>query len=350
MGISHVSGSPESRAKAALAPLTVLCCGFLAAVLLFEITARTFFRAAHDHALPRRLVTLDDYLGWRLSRGVHVTHTTSDFEVDYAINSLGFRDEEPRPEADPRRFRILLYGDSQVFGWGVPNERRFSDRIEDRLESVEIWNMAVPGYGLDQQALAYGRDGADFDDGAVMLFLSQATLHRISFDYFYGIHKPSFRLRNDSELHLQPPKKGAGRAWLHRLPSWLYFPYVLDQALTRLEQRLGAGRLSAAESGPRQELVREILRLTLGRARSRQQRLIVLTDLSPPEEGPVQDACLKLQVELMKIRLPQERQALALGETDPHWNATAHELIAEQLVAQLAAFRRRIATPAGGSS
>ncbi len=322
-------------AKAVLTPLLLLLVGLLAALVLAEITARTFFAAARDQALPRSLVTLDDDLGWRLAKGVRVTHATTDFEVDYAVNSLGFRGDEPGTEPDPQRLRIALYGDSQVFGWGVPAEQRFSAGIESRLDSVAVWNLAVPGYGVDQQALAYERDGDDFEAGATLLFFSPATMHRIHYDYLYGIYKPSFRLRDGPELHLEPPRGRPTRDWLFRLPGGLYFPYMLDQAASRIELQRGTGRLTAAETGPTDRLMQEILRRTQHHARARQHRLMVLAELTAADR--LRQTCRELGVDLLTIRLPEERAALTISEQDPHWNVAAHRQIADQLAPQLAA-------------
>ncbi len=346
MRVAQVSGSPLARARSVLAPLAVLAAGLAAALALAEVTARVFFPAARDHALPRSLVVVDDVLGWRLAKGVRVTHATSDFEVDYAVNSLGFRDRERRREPPAERPRLLLYGDSQVFGWGVPAERRFSAELERRL-GLELWNLAVPGYGIDQQALAYDREG-DREAAAVVLLLSQATVRRVNFDYRYGIHKPSFRSRAGSQLRLEPPAGGPSRAWLFRLPGWLYLPYMLDQALSRVELRLGVGRLEVAESGPPNRLVRDILRFAGRRARSRQQRLMVLADLPPAEEKRLRRACRRLDLDWLTIRLPKEG-SLAISDSDSHWNAAAHELIAGQLAPQItAALRDREALPLPG--
>ena len=75
------------------------------------------------------------------------------------INSAGFRDVE-RSEHKPANVkRIAVLGDSVAFGWGVPREERFSDKLQAQLAQqpdgtdssttppgVQVWNFAVPGY------------------------------------------------------------------------------------------------------------------------------------------------------------------------------------------------------------
>jgi lysophospholipase L1-like esterase len=66
------------------------------------------------------------------------------------INAAGFRDID-RDEAKPDDVkRIAVLGDSVAFGWGVPREEGFSEKLQaltsNTTAGVEVWNFAVPGY------------------------------------------------------------------------------------------------------------------------------------------------------------------------------------------------------------
>lgn len=73
-------------------------------------------------------------------------------------NSIGFRGPNITPEKDPTTFRILVFGDSSSFGWGVNAEDSWSVLLQQALEEraggqkIEVANFAIPG-----DSSAYGR-------------------------------------------------------------------------------------------------------------------------------------------------------------------------------------------------
>lgn len=74
----------------------------------------------------------------------------------YALRTdgLGFRNN-PRPDNMPDcpRKKILFIGCSFTAGDGVPNENRFTDIVAASIDSVYVYNAAIPGTGNDQQLL-----------------------------------------------------------------------------------------------------------------------------------------------------------------------------------------------------
>lgn len=71
---------------------------------------------------------------------------TGDFNVDVNFNRHGLRDRDDI--ADARDGDILMVGDSFAFGWGVREQERLSERLEDYLSAtigVRVFNVAIPG-------------------------------------------------------------------------------------------------------------------------------------------------------------------------------------------------------------
>ena len=70
-------------------------------------------------------------------------------------NNLGFRDdEEYTSEKDPTKKRIVILGDSFMFGEGLDNKEIYTTQLRNILgNKYEIWNLGVPAYGTDQEAL-----------------------------------------------------------------------------------------------------------------------------------------------------------------------------------------------------
>jgi lysophospholipase L1-like esterase len=77
-----------------------------------------------------------------------------------AINSLGMRGDEPGPPRDDEQ-RLLVLGDSLVWGYGVEAEQTFPVLLQQRLRAagltITVGNAGVPGYGERHMALQMAR-------------------------------------------------------------------------------------------------------------------------------------------------------------------------------------------------
>jgi hypothetical protein len=76
-------------------------------------------------------------------------YKTTEFEFDAKINSLGLRNEEVALEKGGK-YRILCFGDSWTFGWGVKEEDSWPHKLQDYLrkagkENVEVINCGRGG-------------------------------------------------------------------------------------------------------------------------------------------------------------------------------------------------------------
>jgi lysophospholipase L1-like esterase len=69
--------------------------------------------------------------------------------VPVRINRLGLRGPEPEIPKPPGTRRLLVTGDSVVYGFGVPEEALFTHVAAAHL-GVEGWTAAVPGYSTAQ--------------------------------------------------------------------------------------------------------------------------------------------------------------------------------------------------------
>jgi len=84
------------------------------------------------------------YLLWEQAPGVRYEHG-----IKANINSMGLRGEEPViPKPDGVR-RILVTGDSSVYGFRVEDDETYVNVAADQL-GVEGWNAAIPGYSSYQ--------------------------------------------------------------------------------------------------------------------------------------------------------------------------------------------------------
>ncbi|MGI9326714.1 MAG: SGNH/GDSL hydrolase family protein [Pseudomonadales bacterium] len=111
--------------------------------------------------------TFDDRLGWDAER-------TGD-------RIRGSKVVEPGVVAGS--FRLLAIGDSFVYGTDVEAEENFCAVLGQRVPSIEVLNMGVPGYGIDQAYLKYLYYGAEYRPDAVVFGIYVSDYERASMNF-----------------------------------------------------------------------------------------------------------------------------------------------------------------------
>jgi GDSL-like Lipase/Acylhydrolase family len=94
------------------------------------------------------------------------------------INSLGLRDREVNLEPADNEFRILLLGDSRVFGLGLADQDTYSNQLEQQLNrdadgiTYRVINMGVPSYNTEQELIQLQSLGLSLNPDLVLLIFS----------------------------------------------------------------------------------------------------------------------------------------------------------------------------------
>jgi hypothetical protein len=133
------------------------------------------------------------------------------------VDAHGLRDGGARPA--PGAVRVALVGDSFAWGLGVPPDATFAHALELRRPDVDVLNLGVVGYGLDQAVLRLERDGAALRPDVVVL-LGTSTLALRARHAFVNYAKPWFTLQDGLVLHGVPvPSPDALRARELRVPA-----------------------------------------------------------------------------------------------------------------------------------
>lgn len=135
-----------------------------------EVATRMFPSAAQDAALQYWRHATAEYYHYDVKRappeveapkGFHPTRGWSDFSIErvngnYVVNDIpGSVWRSPQHVAkNKRNRRIVIVGDSFVYGWSVENDQTIDRHLSNMLGgNFEIINLGVRGYGLDQMAL-----------------------------------------------------------------------------------------------------------------------------------------------------------------------------------------------------
>lgn len=151
--------------------------------------------------------------GYHLKPSLTTTYRyprTSDVLMPLVSNSDGFRSIREFGADDPR-LRVLVIGDSFVFGLGVPIEHRLTERLEALEPEWRVDNLGMPGWGLDLMIRALEHIGPKADPDVVVLAVYTDDFRRLLPHYAgLGYAYPKFELIGD-ELQTVPFRYP--RAW-----------------------------------------------------------------------------------------------------------------------------------------
>src|SRR5574341_402453 len=134
--------------------------GLIAACLLAEGFLRFIYdpleappAAPPNWEASAALYEPDPVLEYRLrpNAAIPFTRQSDGAQIAVRTNNLGFRDEADYVTGPHEGRRVLLLGDSLVFGAGVPFEQTIGEYLEAARPSTEVMAWGIPGYGQEQE-------------------------------------------------------------------------------------------------------------------------------------------------------------------------------------------------------
>ena len=168
------------------------------------------------------------HYGWGFDPGQAILVIDPDTGARHVsrANQKGWRDRERTFENPEARYRILVMGDSQTFGYTVPADAQFTRRLEDRLiadgRHAEVINISYPGWSIDQQLVAFRREGIRYRSDMVILHFSINDLwelHWYEDSGKFARRKPFYFLRGpngDVSQRDNPKFQREWNAWTRR--------------------------------------------------------------------------------------------------------------------------------------
>ncbi len=153
--------------------------------------------------------TADAVGGWRVqpkSDGETIkTKEGNSFVLSTNANGLRTHARTPRTAGVQR---VIILGDSTVFGWGVSDGETFPDALGRALgPSVEVINAGQPGYSTTQMVALYERSIAEFAPDLMVVFVPMHDDNRVlvsdreHLDGARGIAHVRVLLANHSRLY-----------------------------------------------------------------------------------------------------------------------------------------------------
>ncbi len=160
------------------------------------------------------------------------------------INAVGLRTAMvPGAPRMPGEKRVLVTGDSSVYGWGQPDGYTYAEQLERALDEafprvpIRVVNLGVPGYSTEQTLRLLHRTGWDYEPDLVVV-------HNI----FSDANIDAFQDRE--ALALADPDGTLGRRILHTSRAYCaaYMPWARYQAT--LNQETGRVLMPGIPTGP----------------------------------------------------------------------------------------------------
>ncbi len=132
-------------------------------------------------------------------------------------NSKGFRNaEEFEVQIPAGKVRIICSGDSFTFGVGVDNDHTWCQQLSSLDHHLQMINMGVPGYGIDQMYLWYQREGARLDRNVQIFAVITDDFRRMQTSSMVGYGKPMVELQGDRLVvtHVPVHKRSGFINWI----------------------------------------------------------------------------------------------------------------------------------------
>lgn len=104
----------------------------------------------------------DSQLGW----SGKVNYSGNYLGAPFKNNSLGFHDDEPKPNDEKD---ALFIGDSYTRGYMIKREDRFTDKLAKMIKSHNVRNLGVTGYSTDQSYLSLKQHIGNYNPDIVFL-------------------------------------------------------------------------------------------------------------------------------------------------------------------------------------
>lgn len=242
-------------------------------LLFMAVAAELVVGAARDWAFPYlNLFEADPAYGVRLEADADTSLRSREGRVtDIETNTLGFRGDDwaPAPTDAVVPGRVLLLGDSQVFGYGVDVADAMAARLEAELgPGAEVLNAATPTWGPQEYVQAVADLAPDYRPEAVVFVANVAN------DWFdAAVANRRRTTARDGWAHFvrpgdEPPADFPGRRWLMGRSHLAYAvrAVLADRSGLPPVAMTGAGRLleqleviAAPRDGHRSRITRHLL-------------------------------------------------------------------------------------------
>ncbi len=360
--------------------MTAKLTGRLASILLMLIVFAVLFAGGEmvlrakfpDKAAPpaqpqgwaiipeRTWIEYHPRIGWVPKKGTNSMLRKNNLQIPVSTSSLGLRGRQEYTKAKPAgKFRIYAAGDSFTFGFGVQDDEVFTHRMETMDPSVEVFNLGVPGYGVDQIYLFLREFGFSYKPDVALVLIYPEDFWRATRAFNdAGFGKPYFKLRPDGALELLhvpvPLEKNFAvpqfpvfieKSFFDKMLGWSRWYWLGQKAVLRMKKKMG---MEDPDTEPEWLLGRRVVEETVGLLRKNGVKPVLV--MVPPQRWfagtvePVRDSLSRLaareKVDFLDLTPVFQNAMKETGkdifhyyiQDDLHWTAAGHDLVAREIL------------------
>lgn len=319
------------------AKIVLVVCSVVAALIVVELGSRILGLRPYPVRGLHTFLRYDPNLGWSHIPKAHGTVESTDYSIEAVINGHGLRDREYSYSRVPGKKRVLVLGDSFVWGLGVGLDQTFSKRLEALLTDTEVINAGVPGYSTDQELLWLERQGTKYKPDLVIVMIYWDDLAQNTSDLAHSFfYKPRFQPQPDGSQVLTGVPCPDPSVWR-----------VGAKALT-LVSGIVHSVVARRRGNPDPVRARQQIRLTASLVNRMKRvcegvdaRFMVATICSGRRACTRLADVLKsdnISVCSLDKTMGLVRRGMTISKHDGHWNASGHEHVARYLMGYISRY------------
>jgi hypothetical protein len=220
MIFSGAAAANRQHARRTIARALVLVCALAISLVMLEAALRLSgrFQVPPDRIVSTRPELYQAYAphGYRLWPSRTTTYLyprDNPRRLTVTSNRHGFRGRRELDEPDARP-RIVVLGDSMVFGEGVEEPERFTEQLEAAEPAWRIDNLGITGFGPDLMLRVVEHVGLALHPEVVILTLYTDDFRRVRPQYAgAGFEIPRFVLRSGRLTEIDYPRPHFWSRW-----------------------------------------------------------------------------------------------------------------------------------------
>jgi len=339
-------------------------------ILILEVGLRIFSYPVYG--FEEGFFEQDEIRGYKLSPNFIGTHSIYNKISEVRTNLKGLRDDREYSYEKGNSTRILILGDSLTFGNGVDVEESYPEYLRElyKDENVEVINLAVPGYGINNEYLSFIEEGFKYNPDIILIeyVTNDWNTHQIvkRSDGKEAVNISHTLLVNKKGVIASPSKKIS----LHSIHLSLLFKFrsysfiysksrlILNSIINKFWSKQGMPPAYwDVNSQEYQEAYDGYYSLLKQLQESTDARIVIFIgtftddfiseeevkdifnidyDVSPLQtQESVKEIANKLDIEVIEVISKDETIFL---EVDGHWNAKGNKMVADVIFKQLGKF------------
>jgi hypothetical protein len=304
-------------------------------ILLLEIILRNFHPQKYIvyRKNSPKLLEFDNELGLKNNINTEGYYVTGEGDsIAYVkINKNGLRDIDYDYEKKKNISRVLVLGDSFVWGYGVNQNEVFTEIIERKLKNIEIINAGVPGYSTDQELIWFQDEGLKYKPDLTILVISPNDFDDI---VAFNTYKPRFVIKNNTPFLMKPLSKEITRK---KYSFWDNF-FIYSFLRMRWDNFFSTKIEDYNNYTEKEKL--ELMKMILDKIRISSHQisskfLIVIFDESEDRENFFQEYGIENNVSVLNLKSgfkefrEKNPDINIYFNYNPHWNQIGHKVVAD---------------------